>query len=104
MVAGQVLAIKVLLDHVEDMDRAHEYATKVDEPEVWSELAHVELDRSMVSQAIASYLRAGDASRHEPGRLATQLAERDRAAASVQHERHRWHLRFLEPRYLSVRI
>ena len=59
-----MLAIKVLLDHVEDMDRAHEYATKVDEPEVWSELAHVELDRSMVSQAIASYLRAGDASRH----------------------------------------
>ena len=53
----------MLLDHVEDMDRAHEYATKVDEPEVWSELAHVELDRDMVAQAIASYLRAGDASR-----------------------------------------
>ena len=64
MFGAQVLAIKVLLDHVEDMDRAHEYATKVDEPEVWSELAHVELDRDMVSQAIASYLRAGDASRH----------------------------------------
>ncbi len=63
LLGRQVLAIKVLLDHVEDMDRAHEYATKVDEPEVWSELAHVELDRSMVSQAIASYLRAGDASR-----------------------------------------
>ena len=45
MFGAQVLAIKVLLDHVEDMDRAHEYATKVDEPEVWSELAHVELDR-----------------------------------------------------------
>ncbi len=63
LLGAQVLAIKVLLDHVEDMDRAHEYATKVDESEVWSELAHVELDRSMVSQAIASYLRAGDASR-----------------------------------------
>ena len=74
-----MLAIKVLLDHVEDMDRAHEYATKVDEPEVWSELAHVELDRSMVSQAIASYLRAGDASRrgftllHDRLGTATQL-------------------------------
>ena len=25
----QVLAVKVLLDHVQDLDRAHEYASKV---------------------------------------------------------------------------
>lgn len=56
----------MLLDHVEDLDRAHEYATKVDESEVWSELAHAELERGAIANAIGSYLRANDASRRVP--------------------------------------
>ena len=60
----KVLALKVLMDHMEDYDRAHEYATKVDEPEVWSELGHMQLGKSMVKEAIESYLRANDHSKH----------------------------------------
>mmetsp|Transcript_17485 Transcript_17485/g.52457 ORF Transcript_17485/g.52457 Transcript_17485/m.52457 type:complete len:1706 (-) Transcript_17485:516-5633(-) len=60
----QVLAIKVLLDHVQDLDRAHEYASKVDDPEVWSELGHTQLSQDLVDDAIESYLRANDSSRH----------------------------------------
>ena len=62
----QTLNPQVLLEHVEDLDRAHEYATKVEEPEVWSELAHAELERGAIANAIGSYLRANDASRRAP--------------------------------------
>ena len=39
-------------------------ATQVDEPAVWTELAHAQLDHGDVAEAIASYLRAGDSSRY----------------------------------------
>lgn len=57
-------AIKVVLDHMEDLDRAHEFATKVDEPTVWSELANAYLEHAQVSDAIAAYLRAADTSKY----------------------------------------
>lgn len=60
----KVEAIKVLLLNIGDIDRAHEYATKVDEAPVWSELAHVQLERGLVSDAIGSYLRAQDSSKY----------------------------------------
>ena len=37
---------------------------QVDEPAVWTELAHAQLDHGDVAEAIASYLRAGDSSRY----------------------------------------
>ncbi|PSC73488.1 clathrin heavy chain [Micractinium conductrix] len=57
-------AIKVVLDHMEDLDRAHEFATKVDEPVVWSELANSYLEHAQVGEAIAAYLRAADTSKY----------------------------------------
>lgn len=39
-------------------------AMQVDEPAVWTELAHAQLDHGDVAEAIASYLRAGDSSRY----------------------------------------
>ncbi|KAK9810517.1 hypothetical protein WJX72_012055 [[Myrmecia] bisecta] len=60
----KVQAIKVLLDHLEDLDRAHEYASKVDEAAVWSELGHAQLEHGLVADAIGSYLRSSDSSRH----------------------------------------
>lgn len=57
-------AIRVVLDHMEDLDRAHEFATKVDEPEVWSELGNAYLDHTQVGDAIAAYLRASDTSKY----------------------------------------
>ncbi|PRW61204.1 clathrin heavy chain [Chlorella sorokiniana] len=57
-------AIKVVLDHMEDLNRAHEFATKVDEPAVWSELANAYLEHAQVGDAIAAYLRAADTSKY----------------------------------------
>ena len=54
------LAVKVLLENVETIERAHEFATKVDEPKVWSELAAAQLLANTVPDAIASYIRAND--------------------------------------------
>jgi clathrin heavy chain len=56
-------AIRVVLEHMEDLDRAHEFATKVDEAPVWSELANAYLEHAQVSDAIAAYLRAADTSK-----------------------------------------
>lgn len=36
---------------------------QVDEPGVWSELGHAQLDHGLVAEAIASYLRSNDTSR-----------------------------------------
>jgi len=36
---------------------------QVDEPAVWSELGHAQLDHGLVAEAIASYLRSNDTSR-----------------------------------------
>mmetsp|Transcript_40808 Transcript_40808/g.97020 ORF Transcript_40808/g.97020 Transcript_40808/m.97020 type:complete len:1701 (-) Transcript_40808:29-5131(-) len=55
-----VEAIKVLLMKVGSIERAHEFASKVELPEVWSELAHAQLSQRLVSDAISSYLRAND--------------------------------------------
>jgi len=57
-----VLAVKVLLENVSSMERAHEYATKVDQKEVWSELAKSQLESGAVQEAIAAYIRADDES------------------------------------------
>lgn len=51
------------MEHMEDYNRAHEYASKVDEPEVWSELGHAQLAKNLVKEAITSYLRAVDSSK-----------------------------------------
>lgn len=58
----KVEAIKVVLEHMHDIDRAHDYANKVDEPAVWSELGHAQLEANLVPDAIASYLRSADTS------------------------------------------
>ena len=60
----KVPAIKVLLDNMEDLDRANEFAAKVDESDVWSCLASAQLEHGAVSEAIASYLRGADTSRY----------------------------------------
>ena len=38
---------------------------QVDEPGVWTELGHAQLDGGAVNEAIASYLRSGDSSRYK---------------------------------------
>ncbi|KAJ3163550.1 hypothetical protein HDU86_000131 [Geranomyces michiganensis] len=54
--------IAVLLDNIGDLDRAYEFAERVDLPEVWSKLAKAQLDHMRVTEAIDSYIKSDDAS------------------------------------------
>ena len=54
----------MLLERMDDVTRAHEYATKVDDVAVWSVLGHAQLQRGLVSDAIGSYLLAKDSSKY----------------------------------------
>ena len=55
-------ATDVLVGHVVSIDRAQEYADKVDTPEVWSKVAKAQLDGLRVTDSIGSYIRAQDPS------------------------------------------
>jgi clathrin heavy chain len=55
-------AIQVLLEHLENMERAIEFAAYWDQPDVWSILGKAQLDKELVKEAIVSFLKADDAS------------------------------------------
>ncbi|TVY87137.1 putative clathrin heavy chain, partial [Lachnellula willkommii] len=57
-------AVNVLVEHVVSIDRAQEYAERVELPEVWSRVAKAQLDGLRVSDGIASYIRADDPSNY----------------------------------------
>ncbi|KAI8865412.1 ARM repeat-containing protein, partial [Ramicandelaber brevisporus] len=57
-------AIGVLIDHIGDLERAQEFAERVDEPETWSRLAKTQLDNLRIQDAIDSYIRANDPSNY----------------------------------------
>lgn len=57
-------AVTVLLDNLKSIDRAYEFAERLDKPEVWSRLAKAQLDSTLVKDAIDSYIRADDASQY----------------------------------------
>ncbi|EGD82238.1 clathrin [Salpingoeca rosetta] len=53
-------AIKVLIDHIKNLDRAYEFAERVNDGDVWSLLAGAQLRDGMVKEAIDSYIKADD--------------------------------------------
>ncbi|KAF2671232.1 clathrin heavy chain [Microthyrium microscopicum] len=55
-------AVTVLVDHIVSIDRAQEYADRVDQPEVWSKVGKAQLAGLRVPEAIESYIRAQDPS------------------------------------------
>lgn len=57
-------ATNVLVDHIVSIDRAQEYAERVDLPEVWSKVAKAQLDGLRVTDSIESYIKANDASNY----------------------------------------
>ncbi|TPX20998.1 hypothetical protein DIZ76_016895 [Coccidioides immitis] len=63
-VDNHISATNVLVDYIVSIDRAQEYAERVELPEVWSKVAKAQLDGLRVSDAIASYIRAGDPSNY----------------------------------------
>ena len=59
---NHVEAIRVLLNYMNDLPQATEYAEKVNLKEVWSELARAQLNNQYVDQAIESFIKANDPS------------------------------------------
>ncbi|KAJ6325082.1 hypothetical protein OIU76_012210 [Salix suchowensis] len=74
-----VQAVNVLLDSIQSIDRAVEFAFRVEEDTVWSQVAKAQLREGLVSEAIESFIRADDA---------TQFLEVIRAAedANAYHD------------------
>jgi len=67
-------AVDVLLVHLESLDRAVEYATRVDDTKVWSRLAKAQLDANYIKEAVEAFIRADDA---ESYMAVIQAAERE---------------------------
>lgn len=57
-------AIQVLIDNVNNLDRAYEFAERCNDPSVWSQLARAQLNQGMVKEAIDSYIKADDHSQY----------------------------------------
>ena len=55
-------AVEVLLEHIEAIDRAYEFADRCNETAVWSKLAKAQLDANMVGESIKSFIKAEDSS------------------------------------------
>lgn len=55
-------AIQVLIEHVQNLDRAYEFAERCNQPAVWSQLAAAQLQHGMVKEAIDSFIKADDPS------------------------------------------
>ncbi|KAK6069745.1 hypothetical protein SCUP234_10500 [Seiridium cupressi] len=62
---NQTAAVAVLVEHVVSIDRASAFADEVDLPEVWSKVAKAQLDGLRVTDAIESYIKAGDPRNYE---------------------------------------
>ena len=61
---NHLAATGVLVEHIVSIDRAQEYAERVEIPDVWSKVAKAQLDGVRISDAIESYIRAEDPSNH----------------------------------------
>ncbi|KAI9683353.1 MAG: hypothetical protein M1829_005424 [Trizodia sp. TS-e1964] len=58
-------AANVLIEHVISIDRAQEYAERVELPEVWSRVAKAQLDGLRVTDSLDSYIRSQDPSNYQ---------------------------------------
>ena len=52
----------MLIEHIQNLDRAYEFAENCNELAVWSQLATEQLHRDLVKEAIDSYIKADDPS------------------------------------------
>ena len=69
-------ATQVLVEHIVSIDRAQAYAEQVDLPEVWGTVAKAQLDGLRISDAIDSYILAGDPTNyHEVVEIATHAGK-----------------------------
>ncbi|CAK5085762.1 unnamed protein product [Meloidogyne enterolobii] len=52
----------VLIENIRNLDRAYEFAEKVNEPAVWAALAKAQLTEGLVKEAVDSFIKADDPS------------------------------------------
>lgn len=57
-----VEAVRVLIENLNDIKGATEYAEKINKPEVWSEMGKAQLDQFQIREAIDAFIKASDAS------------------------------------------
>ena len=57
-------AIEVLINNLDNIERAAEFAEKISDPQVWSRLAKAFLDANYVDQSIDAYIKADDPSNY----------------------------------------
>jgi clathrin heavy chain len=55
-----VAAVEILVDKIRDLERAKEFAERVNAPAVWSKLARAQIDHQLVTEAVNSYIKAKD--------------------------------------------
>jgi len=58
-------AVNVLLNRIASIDRAAEYAARVNDKDVWSMLATAQLTANLIHDAINSYIKAADSSQYQ---------------------------------------
>ena len=56
------LAVGVLIENIQNLNRAFEFAERISDAKVWSILGAAQLKANMVKEAIDSYVRADDPS------------------------------------------
>jgi len=60
-----VEAVKVLIHHLQNIQSATEYAEKVNQPAVWSEIGKAQVDNGQLKEAIDAFIKANDPSMFE---------------------------------------
>lgn len=81
-------AMNVLVEYVVSIDRASQYANKVNEPAVWSRLGKAQLDGLRIKDAIDSYIKAEDPSNYlEVIETASRAAKHDELVRYLQMAR-----------------
>ena len=64
---------QVLIEHVNNLDRAYEFAERCNDPAVWSQLGQAQLTKGNVKEAVDSFIKADDPSQYlEVVQIATQ--------------------------------
>lgn len=53
-------AVQVLIENVNNLDRAYEFAERCNEPSVWTQLGKAQLSQNMVKESIDSFIKAND--------------------------------------------
>ena len=56
----KISAVQVLIENVNNLDRAYEFAERCNEASVWTQLGKAQLSKDMVKESIDSFIKAND--------------------------------------------